>query len=431
MAETPVPAPLNEAIKALWRIPPPGPVNLLSSAQFIRLRDACESLYSKAQWKDGLSFALSNALRVLGLPSGLALANTGLALPAEVAAGRLDAAFRKTQASRLFLCPLDNADDLPELKFGPNRIQKFTADQLETLVDPARLRRIHPNWIFDAERFSQFTWLVVEETYHLDQEPGARAAPFFYMPIGRLDWGGIEPHRSRFDAAVEAALFAILLAPWEDWVHMPENCWPGFQVPWVYTLQEDIFVPSTPPPSPDTLSWEPEILYEDGEVVIERERPRRLSFCNAVVQASDWLNDARWDDLRNTCRSSPLFETPIAHFLVRAFLAEPLDEFLAHITTIEAALGLQSDYRKGGATRRMSARVSALLGVEAAGDHYCTLFELRSTFLHGRKMNDIPGEQRLIARRLARRVVNALVEAALASPGLQSREAYLLRLTTR
>ena len=27
-----------------------------------------------------------------------------------------------------------------------------------------------------------------------------------------------------------------------------------------------------------------------------------------------------------------------------AFLSEPLDQFLAHITTIEAALGLQSDY---------------------------------------------------------------------------------------
>jgi hypothetical protein len=45
-------------------------------------------------------------------------------------------------------------------------------------------------------------------------------------------------------------------------------------------------------------------------------------------------------------KRSVLFETPIAHFLVRAFLAEGVDEFLAHITTIEAALGLRSDYQK-------------------------------------------------------------------------------------
>jgi hypothetical protein len=72
IAETPVPAPLTEAIKALWRIPPPGPNNLLSDLRFIRLRDTCESLYPRAKSKDALSFALSNALRALGLPAGLA-----------------------------------------------------------------------------------------------------------------------------------------------------------------------------------------------------------------------------------------------------------------------------------------------------------------------------------------------------------------------
>ena len=272
--------------------------------------------------------------------------------------------------------------------------------------------------------FSQFNWLVVEETYPLNQEPGARAMPFFYMPIGSLDWGRIEPHRGRFDAAVENALFTILLAPWEDWVEMPECCWPGFRVPWVHTLNDDIFAGTTTPPSPDTLSWEPEVLHaRDGELVAEGERPRRLALNSAVARTSDWLNDTRWNGLRRACQS-PLFETPIKHFFVRACSVEPLDEFLADITTIEAALGFRDDYRKRDATRRMSARVSALLGESPAGDHYLGLFELRSTYLHGRTMGDISGEQRLVARRLARRVVNALVEVATASPP-QSREAYL------
>ena len=43
---------------------------------------------------------------------------------------------------------------------------------------------------------------------------------------------------------------------------------------------------------------------------------------------------------------SVLFEAPIAHFLLRTFLAEGVDEFLAHITTIEVFLGLQGDYHK-------------------------------------------------------------------------------------
>jgi hypothetical protein len=37
----------------------------------------------------------------------------------------------------------------------------------------------------------------------------------------------------------------------------------------------------------------------------------------------------------------------------------------------------------------------------------------------------IPGEARLMAQRLARKVVHKLVEAALTQPGPESREAYL------
>ena len=215
MAEAPLPTTLTEAIRALWRIPRPGPDNLLSDPCFIRLRDTCEILYSKPRSKDALGIALSNALRSLGLPCGLVPANAHLALPAEVATARLDAAFRRTQASRVYLSPLDLADELPELNFGPNSIRKFTAAELEALVDVPRLQRISLKWTFDAKRFSEFSWLVVQETYPLDQEPEVRALPWFFEPI-RGDWGRIEPHQERFPTAVQAALFSILLAPWED-----------------------------------------------------------------------------------------------------------------------------------------------------------------------------------------------------------------------
>jgi hypothetical protein len=183
MTETPLPAALTNAVAALWRIPPPGPNNLLSAPRFVHLRDTCESLYPRAKSKDALSFALSNALRALGLPSGLAPTNAHLALPAETVTELLDAAFRRTEALRVYLCPLDLADDLPLLKFGPNSIRKFTTGELEALVDPPRLQRINANWMFDARSFSFFHWLVVNETYPLDKEPGERAAPLFYMII--------------------------------------------------------------------------------------------------------------------------------------------------------------------------------------------------------------------------------------------------------
>jgi hypothetical protein len=229
MAETPLPASLTEAIAALWRMPPPGPSNLLSAPPFVHLRDTCESLYSIIKTRGGPGFALSNALRALGLPCGLVPATANLALPPETAAERLDAAFRRTQASRVYLCPLDLADDLPLLKFGPNSIRKFATGELEALVDPARLQRINSNWMFDAKRFSKFSWLVVQETYLLDREPEERAIPWYFATISG-DWGRIEPHQERFPTAVEEALFAVLLAPWEirppalRWAALPASC---------------------------------------------------------------------------------------------------------------------------------------------------------------------------------------------------------------
>jgi len=120
-----------------------------------------------------------------------------------------------------------------------------------------------------------------------------------------------------------------------------------------------------------------------------------------------------------------LFETPVVHFFVRAFCGEGVDEFLAHITTVEAALGLESDYKKRGATKRLANRVTSLLGAETDGDNYEKLFGIRSIYLHGRRMQHISGDDRLLARRLARRVVNALIDAALKMPPSQTREEFL------
>jgi hypothetical protein len=75
--------------------------------------------------------------------------------------------------------------------------------------------------------------------------------------------------------------------------------------------------------------------------------------------------------------------------------------------------------------------VKALLGSKAAGDDYGRLFNLRSAFLHGRRMNVISGDERIVARQLARRVVCTLVKEALAAPNLLSREDYLDDLLDR
>lgn len=420
------------AMSDLWRLHPPGPDNILAHPAFERLREACRDGYPNAG-KKGPSFALSTALRALGLPCGLRKETAHLSLPVEEAAKDLDAAMRATRAKRIHLVPLDLAADLPSIAFGPAKLGRLTVDELRTLVDEVRLKRLYPQQDFDAERFSEFHWLTVEETVALDQEPEARAVPVPFIDLSQ-DLGQIEPHRGRFPGAVEAALFFLLLAPWESWSTMAEVDWRGFRVPWLYTVDSDIFVRLNTPPSPDTLSWEPRI-YDDGYGgTIEEERPVELRLEDDVTTELPVWDQSRWAVVEQA-KQTVLFETPITHFLVRAFLAEGVDEFLAHITTIEAALGLRADYQKGfriapdrhkrlRATDKMRGRVAGLLGGRSYADQYEQLFDVRSAFLHGRAMTAISTEERVMARSLARAVVEALILATQAGT-ISSREDFL------
>lgn len=420
------------AMSELWRLRPPGPDNILAHPAFERLREACRDGYPNAG-KKGPAFALSTALRALGLPCGLQKETANLSLPVEEAAKGLDTAMRATHAKRVHLVPLDLAADLPSIAFGPARLGRLTAGELLTLVDHARLKRLYPRQEFDAARFSEFHWLVVEEAVALDQEPEARAVPVLFMDLSR-DLGQIEPHKGRFPGAVEEALFFLLLAQWESWSTMAEVDWRGFRVPWVYTIDSDIFVRPNTPPSPDTLSWEDRIYHDGYGGTYEEERPVELRLEEDVATELPVWDQSRWAIVEQA-KQSVLFETPITHFLVRAFLAEGVDEFLAHITTIEAALGLRADYQKNfrvapdrhkklRATDKMRGRVAGLLGGRRYADQYEQLFNVRSAFLHGRAMAAISTKERVMARSLAREVVEALILATQAGP-IPSREDFL------
>jgi hypothetical protein len=114
------------AMTDLWRLRSPGPDNILSHPAFVRLRETCRDGYTNAG-KKGPNFALSTALRALGLPCHLQKEKAHLALPVEEAAKGLDAALLVTHARRIHLAPLDLAADLPPLAFGPARVCRLAA----------------------------------------------------------------------------------------------------------------------------------------------------------------------------------------------------------------------------------------------------------------------------------------------------------------
>jgi hypothetical protein len=405
-----VPA-LSFALHRLWR---DSSENLFDDPGFVAFRTTCQEFYPQATNGSTLNLSLSTALRNLGWSNGGPPPN----LAPEEAAARIDAALRQTSSCRTHLCPLDLGDGVPELAFGPNSIRTFAAEELANIIDPDWLARAEPGWMPNITRLSQFAWLVVPEVVELPPEVGARTLPILYEKLDH-DVRAIIPHKPKFPDAVEAALFALLLVAWEDMVAYADYYWRPFRVPWVHTVNDDLFVSRPPVPDADTLTWEPYRYQNASGEEGEDKRPTRLQLKKNAVAVAGYLNDQLWASTLSACRS-PLCKRPFRHFLVRAFVNEGVDEFLSHITTIEAALGSPQDReskprlpgKRQGATDRLSWRITGLLKDDAAGKRYRQLFADRSAFLHGREMGVISSASRLDARRIARRCVSALIEAA-------------------
>jgi hypothetical protein len=406
------------AVEALWRIPRPGPDNLLAAPSFVALSEVCQAEYGGGK----PVFALSAALRSLGLPCHLPANGAGLSLDPESAANAIDETYKRKSTLRRHLCPLDLADELPAMHFGSARVARFSAEELTDLFDAPRLARNFHNQPFEARRLAHFHWLVVEEEIELDLR--ARTSLFGHMRFDR-DFGEIDPLLGRFPQVVESALFFLLLAPWEMWSTMQEIDWRGFRVPWIHTVDDDLFARPSPPPSADSLTLEPWIVQDNWGEDVELERPTALRLDDDAQSELALFTDSAWRELE-TARASTLFETPVAHFLVRGFLADGMDEVMAHMTAIEAAVGLEMDHKKwlrpkpdphkkvSSATERVAARVAAVLNEGSSVQAYKDLFELRSAFVHGRAgLQKVSTAQRVMARRLARGVARGLVDVAL------------------
>jgi hypothetical protein len=379
-----------------------------SEPDFIALRQHLQATYPGAGTKDGLNFALSAALDrlAIGHRPGTPAADV------QAAAARLDAAFRATHIDRIHLCPLDMADELPNLRFGPNSITTLSLAELQSLQAP-----IGPSAMLVDPRFAEFPWLIVRERVAVEHEPGHRAFPFLFDMTE--DFARIEPHKRRYPVAVEQAIFGLLLTPWEDLVDHADFNWRAFRVPWVYTVEDDLFVRPAALPSADSLTWETQHVHDGTEEGDEYERPASFHFQSPIDGVGAFVSDERWREVERALASN-LFSTPIVHFLVAAFLGEGIDEFIGHLTALEASLGLYEDQ---GRERVLKARISALLQDPAAAVTYGELFNLRSEYVHGRAMGDISGTARVSARRLARQVANALVETLL-DPA-QDRQSFL------
>ncbi|WP_149501089.1 MULTISPECIES: hypothetical protein [Stenotrophomonas maltophilia group] len=430
-------AELISAMEALWKLPEAAWKGLTALPLYSSLLDALEHECADVRRFGGSLYVL-RALASLGLPCGLHASRKHMAIPATVAARKLTAAMHATSFTRVHLLPLDMADTLPTVQFGNALVGRLTAQQLRQFVDLDRMERIHPGYAFDLSEFSQFHWMVVQEEVPIARGPDGRE--LFRLRVNmQKDYGRIEPHRGMYPEAVETALFWLALAPWEDLTDYPDIDWRGMQIPWMYTVDHDLFSIMKQPPSPDSLSWEDWVVQDQYGNPLEVVRPAAMCLSDESGNAIGEHFHSKLEAISNL-QCFQLFKTPVVHFFTRAFLTRGIDEFMAHMLAIEAALGLPEDRKcksstgerthgRRTATDRVSARLSVVLGPSAAAE-YREFFDLRSEFIHGRSMEAISGHQRIGARALARRLVDALLTVNQDDPTLE-RGAFLDGLLDR
>ena len=422
---------LISCLKSLWNAAPNHRGNLLSMAEFKAVLVACEPYMGSFTIGTLDTFPFLTALRTLGL--SIDQPKKSCTVDFLEMAQRLINTCQSSVLLRTHYCPLDLADELPEIKFGKAAIRRFSEDELARAFDLTRLGVHFPNAMVNFARLSDMQWLVVQEEVAVSSGPAGRAHSFFAEPIEQ-DWGAVRPHESGWPAPVEDALFLLLLQPWETWVEVQRSHIFGFEIPWIYTVHTDLFKQPNPPPPADSLSFNFDVHIDRFGDEHEVEVPARYSLRSTAQSELSALNQTAWEALQRAKRS-PLFKPPIQHFLVKAFQAKGVDEFMAHITAIDAAVGTANDhyqpnrttYSTLGSTVRVGTRLAALVNDPEANGQFFQLFKLRSDFVHGRAdVKDISTAQRVGARSLARRAAKALLD--MASREMKDRETQLEQL---
>ncbi|MGA9868098.1 MAG: hypothetical protein WBQ75_16860 [Acetobacteraceae bacterium] len=338
---------------------------------------------------------------------------------ADHAALRLHDAFTASETQVVHLCPLDLADheifgapeNARELKFGPYEIRKISRGELDQMVRAARLVRHNRNWVFDSRRFEDFFWLVVRETRPIITPLRSRLYPWLDRLTDDPHERHVTAHLSPLPSIMERGLFVIWMLPWEDWLRWHDD-WRPFKVPWCYTVVDDPLDSPSPPPDSSTLTWQPNFYRTDAGEEVELEVPVELPLdVEKVGRLQDHL-EAAWN-LANLAREPAVLSDNVIHFVNRAFREGGIDEFLAHIVAIEAAVGLPREHTT--ATRR---RIGRLMQDSQAVADMERLYSSRNEFLHGRDVDDLRVADLIEMRKMARAIIEKLLSRAHHYPGL-------------
>lgn len=411
------PPELVTAVAGVWSLPAQTELNMLTaSAEFRTLIQYCIQHYDAMVAGQFSEFPFVRALRTLGAPCFFTPEQHYLFSEPLEAARLLHHELDKKKTTKIYLCPLDCAANIQPATFGHAEINMFTPPELRQLVNFAQLSRRYPHKTDDIDRLTRFTWLVVREEVNVEREIPARTYRFLRDGF-KDDYGAITPYEHRYPKAVEDAIFALLLAPWESWREEINIEWRAFTIPWVYTVENDIFADQQALPGAETLTWDYQAFPDGHGKVIDREIPLELPLSHDDG-LQPWLAQQQLDNIPLAIHNGLINEAARHHF-VKAFLSQGIDEFLAHMIVIDACMG-----ERRATSMQLKQRLAGVLGDLSVVEEMNALYHLRSEYVHGREMTTISHQHKNRARILARRMLAEIVAIA-DREEMSSRRAFL------
>jgi len=305
--------------------------------------------------------------------------------------------------------------DSKALDFGFFRIQKFTKEELDELIDRKTREVFYPKSLLDTDFMSQF-WFVVEQTI-------AETSELKPPPVLSIVTFGSDLERNVPDRVIQ--LFALHDAT-VDWKVGP--FWNKLELPFSFEVDDDIltgpnFVPEMPrdleplPNKSDKESWE-EIFREEG-----------LSGKELKESVEDHLDGIKFDRkkelflkklvkkvqsvTRVTAEVTEWNFIEIAMgYLGRAFLTEEgLDQILWHAAVLDALLGEANQV-----VQTISRRIGNLLreSKKDVRNQFKEVYDFRSELVHGKKYTKKAHAGHLWnARELARKSLGFLLTTSL------------------
>jgi len=300
--------------------------------------------------------------------------------------------------TKTYICPLNFIDQDLTMEFGSSRLGRCDPDKLQEYFHKSMIYFRGLN--FDIQKLTAFNFLIINEEYTDEHLGEARTGLFAFMNR-EYTFGGFLIHKQYFPKVVEDAIFYLLLAPWEEVLYESMDSIPTFSIPWVYETTDDILHNPHFLPDITQLAFEPKWFSTPDGVEIEREVPIEIQMHpNFFIETTKKNEDNLWGKFE-AVQDLPLFSKPIKHFFIRFFMSEGVDQLLALLTAIEAALALEMDlntnwkkenlinHKNTNATRLISIRLNNLLGGEEHGKTFAEMYKLRNKYIHGH-MTDEP-----------------------------------------